>query len=659
MNEPVQFACRRIRKGMVILMSKQTVKPFVPADKIIPEFTVVSIIIGALLAVLFGGANAYLGLKVGMTVSASIPAAVISMGIIRVILKRNSILENNMVQTIGSAGESVAAGAIFTMPALFMWAAEGVTDKPSFLQITLIALCGGLLGVIFMVPLRKALIVEEHGNLPYPEGSACADVLKAGEEGGSSAKTVFTGLGIAALYKFIADGLKLFPSEVDYEVPMYKGSGFGVDVLPALAGVGFICGAKISSYLFAGGIVGWFVLMPLMTMVGSDIVLFPAEIPIAQLFEEQGAWGLWSNYIRYVGAGAVAAGGILTLIRTLPLIIKTFGEAIKGLKKGSDLDNTVRTNQDLSMKFIFPFICVIAIAMWLIPVIPVNLIGAIIIIVFGFFFSTVSARMVGLIGSSNNPVSGMAIATMLISTLILKATGGNTSEGMIGAITIGSIICIVASIAGDTSQDLKTGFLLGATPKKQQIGELIGATVAAVSIGGILYLMNAAWGFGSAEIPAPQATLMKMVVEGVMDGNLPWNLVLVGVFMALVVAILGIPVLPFAIGLYLPIHLSVPIMLGGVVREIIRKRKNQTEEQQKKAENNGILYASGLIAGEGLVGITLAVLAVITVGGKPIAEWIDISGTISLGNTGGLIFFAGILLSIYLYAFKKDKKQNS
>lgn len=639
-------------------MSNQKFKPFVPAEKVMPEFTVMSIVVGCLLSVLFGGANAYLGLKVGMTVSASIPAAVISMGIIRVILRRNSILENNMVQTIGSAGESVAAGAIFTMPALFMWASEGIASEPSLIEIGLIALCGGILGVVFMVPLRKALIVEEHGNLPYPEGSACADVLIAGEEGGTSAKIVFSGLGIAALYKFIADGVKLFPSEVDYAVPAYKGSAIGIDVLPALSGVGFICGARISSYLFAGGVLGWFVLMPMIALFGSDLVIYPATISIGELVAEKGAWGLWSNYIRYVGAGAVAAGGILSLIKSLPTIIRTFRDAIKGLRKGSDIDESIRTNRDISMKVLLLILVVIALIMWLVPVIPVNLLGAVIIILFGFFFSTVSARMVGLIGSSNNPVSGMAIATMLIATLILKATGNTGSAGMIGAITIGSIICIIAAISGDTSQDLKTGYLLGATPKKQQIGEIIGAVVAALSIGGIMYLMNAAWGFGSAEIPAPQATLMKMVVEGVMDGNLPWNLVLVGVFTAIVVEVLGIPVLPFAIGLYLPIHLSTPIVLGGLVRLYIQKKKKLSEDEKKKAVENGILYASGLIAGEGLIGILLAVLAVITVNGTTIAQFVNISSKVSLGNIGGLIFFALILASILGFSLKSYKRNN-
>lgn len=634
--------------------NKNDFKPFVSSDKVVPEFTVTSILLGVFLAILFGGANAYLGLRVGMTVSASIPAAVISMGVIRVILRKESILENNMVQTIGSAGESLAAGAIFTMPALFMWAAESGTAAPSLIKIALIALCGGVLGVLFMVPLRTALIVEEHGTLPYPEGMACAEVLLAGEQGGAKASTVFAGLGIAAFYKLIADGFCLFPSEVDYEITAYRGSGIGMDVLPALAGVGYICGAKVSSYLLAGGVTGWFVLMPMIALFGGDAVIYPATKPISQMHPSD----IWGNYIRYIGAGAVAAGGIISLIKSLPLIVKTFTQAMKGYKKGGAY-NQERTNQDLSMTVVLIGIGIIAIAMWLIPEIPVNVFGAIIIIIFGFFFATVSSRMVGLVGSSNNPVSGMAIATLLISTILLKATGNIGMPGMVSAITIGSIICIIAAMAGDTSQDLKTGYILGATPKKQQIGELIGAVASAVAIGGVLYLLNAAWGYGSTQLPAPQATLMKMVVEGVMGSNLPWTLVFAGVGIAIVVEILGIPVLPFAVGLYLPIHLSTPIMAGGLLRWFFENKKKFSSEKEKKhVVENGVLYTSGLIAGEGLVGILLAVFAIIPFGkDRTFGDFINLSDKINLGNLGGLAFFAVLIASIVFFATKKSKSE--
>ena len=628
---------------------EQEFKPYIPEDKVLPELTPVSIVLGILLAVIFGGANAYLGLRVGMTVSASIPAAVISMGIIRVLLRRNSILENNIVQTIGSAGESVAAGAIFTLPTLFMWASESGGDTPSLIEIALIALIGGVLGILFMIPLRSALIVQEHGVLPYPEGKACAEVLVAGEEGGSKAGTVFAGLGIAALYKFITDGLKAFPSEVDFEIKSYKGSGIGMDVLPALLGVGYICGAEVSSYLLAGGTIAWFVIMPLIALFGGDAVLYPATDPISTL----GTWGIWKNYIRYIGAGAVAAGGIMSLIKSLPLIVNTFKQAIKGYGKTKESES--RTAKDLPMKVVGLGIGVMVLAMWLIPVIPVNAIGAVIVVVFGFFFATVSSRMVGLVGSSNNPVSGMAIATLLIATFVLKATGNTGMDGMVAAIAVGSVICIIAAIAGDTSQDLKTGYILGSTPYKQQIGELIGVSCAALAIGGVLYLLSAAWGYGSTELPAPQASLMKMVVEGVMEGDLPWTLVFAGVGIAIVVEILKIPVLPFAVGLYLPIHLSTPMMVGGLIRHFIEKKKGISEEERKEKVENGILYSSGLIAGEGLVGILLAVFAIIPVKNGSLGDAISLKDSIDLGNIGGLVFFALLCGTLVLFINKKKK----
>mgnify|MGYP000912127413 FL=1 len=542
--------------------NKKDFKPYIPADKVVPEFTVTALLIGILLAIVFGAANAYLGLLVGMTVSASIPAAVISMGIIRVILRKDSILENNMVQTIGSAGESVAAGAIFTLPALFLWAEEGKIDFPSILTIFLIALFGGVLGVCFMVPLRQALIVEEHGTLPFPEGTACAEVLLAGEEGGSKAGTVFAGLGIAAVYKFLADGTQLFKSEIGHAFESYKGSQVGIQVLPALAGVGYICGPKISSYMFAGGTLSWFVLMPLIALFGADATIFPASKTVTELLTMEGGGpsALWSNYIKYIGAGAVATGGIISLIKSLPLIIRTFKQAIDSMKNKNAAHKGLRTEQDLPIPVLIAVALVIAVLIWLIPTFPVNLIGALIIVVFGFFFATVSSRMVGLIGSSNNPVSGMTIATLLFATVILKATGSTGITGMVGAISIGGIICIVAAIAGDASQDLKTGFIVGATPKKQQLGEIIGVVASAAAIGFVLYLLNEAWGYGTEKIPAAQATMMKMLVEGIMNGELPWALIFIGVFIAIVVEILHMPVMPFAVGMYLPFSLSAGIM---------------------------------------------------------------------------------------------------
>ena len=573
-------------------MNNKEFKPYVPAEKITPEMTVTSVIMGMILAVVFGAANAYLGLRVGMTVSASIPAAVISMGVIRVIMKKNSILESNLVQTIGSAGESLAAGAIFTMPALFLWAEEGLTEKPGLVEITLIALCGGVLGVLFMVPLRNALIVKEHATLLYPEGTACANVLLAGEEGGSNAATVFSGMGIAAAFKFIVDGLKVIPADVAVAFKSFKGE-IGMEVYPALLGVGYIVGPRIASFMFVGSIVGWLVIIPLICLFGPDISLYPAEagVTVSQLFAEGGASAIWSNYVKYIGAGAIATGGIISLIKSLPLIISTFRDSMKSMK-GSQNGGTLRTDKDLPMGVILAGIVAMVFIIWFVPAIPVNFLGALMIVVFGFFFATVSSRMVGMIGSSNNPVSGMAIATLLLATFAIKATGETGIDGMKGAIAIGSVICIIAAIAGDTSQDLKTGYLLGATPKTQQIGELLGVVVSGLAIGGVLYLLDAAWGYGTAEVPAPQAGLMKMIVEGIMGGELPWTLVFVGVFLALGLEILRIPVMPFAIGLYLPIYLNTTIMIGGVVRMFLDGRKKVDSKTKESQVTNGTLYLS-------------------------------------------------------------------
>ncbi len=633
---------------------KKQFQPYIPASKVTPELTVTSIIMGILLAVIFGAANAYLGLRVGMTVSASIPAAVIAMGVIRVVMRKNSILESNMVQTVGSAGESLAAGAIFTLPALYLWASEGVMEKPSLLEITLIALIGGLLGVFFMIPLRNTLIVREHGTLPYPEGQACAEVLLAGEEGGANASTVFAGMGFSALFKFIIDGLKLVPSEINIRGSLknYPGT-IGTQIYPAVMSVGYICGPRISSYMFAGGLISWVVLIPLIVVFGGSLIMYPGTDTIGNLFADGGADAIWGTYIRYIGAGALAAGGIISLIKSLPLIVRTFRDSIKGFSVSSGA-STARTEQDINLKIVLIAILVLTLAVWLVPAIPVSLIGAIIVVIFGFFFATVSSRMVGLVGSSNNPVSGMAIATLLIATLILKLTGQAGVSGMQAAIAIGSIICIVAAISGDTSQDLKTGYLLGATPKKQQIGEILGVVASALAIGATLNLLDSAWGFGTEELAAPQATLMKMVIEGIMSGNLPWTLIIIGICLAVVVEVIGIPVLPVAIGIYLPVQLNACIMVGGVVRWFFDKIKN--EDKKKTTVSNGILFCSGMIAGEGLVGILLAILAVFGVG-----EMLDLSGVITLPDwaqiIGSTVVFALVILSLLAFTiWKKPRK---
>lgn len=619
---------------------KEEFKPFVPAEKEMKEFSITAVIVGVLLAVVFGAANAYLGLRVGMTVSASIPAAVVSMGILRGLLRRNSILESNLVQTIGSAGESLAAGAIFTLPALFLWAEEGKAETPDLFTITALALCGGVLGVFFMVSLRKALIVKEHGVLPYPEGTACADVLLAGEEGGSGAKTVFFGMGIAALVKYIVDGMKVIPGAVMVPVNSLK-TLFSVQVYPALMGVGYICGIRIASYMFAGAVLGWFVLIPAIVSFGGESILYPGTVPITTLYNEGGASAIWSSYIRYIGAGAVAAGGIISLVKTLPLLFSTFYEAVKAARSGKEKSEK-RTERDLDIRFVIGGIILFALLIWLVPALPISFSGAWLVILFGFFFATVSSRMVGLVGSSNNPVSGMTIATLLLVTAWLKATNTIGMPGMIAAISIASVICIVAALAGDTSQDLKTGFLLGATPRRQQIGELIGVVVSAVTIGGVMMLLNQAWQFGSEALAAPQATLMKMITEGVMEGNLPWTLIFIGVFIGVAVEIMGVPVLPVAIGLYLPFELSASILVGGILRYVSSRKKKDAE--------GGILFCSGLIAGEGLMGIVLALLAVF---GK--SDKIDLSHWMDTGIFGAAALVFVIAACILISAREKKK----
>ena len=628
---------------------KEEFKPYIPADKVTSEMTPASIIIGIILAVVFGAANAYLGLKVGLTVSASIPAAVISMTVIRIIMKKDSILESNMVQTIGSAGESLAAGAIFTMPALFIWAKEGVMDKPSLITITVIALFGGLLGVFFMVPLRSALIVKEHGVLPYPEGTACAEVLLAGEKGGSSAKSVFIGMALGAVVKFITDGLGLVRSAFTFKLPSLK-TEFSSEIYPALVSVGYICGLKISAYMFAGGILGWFVLIPAIVTFGTDIVIYPASVSVAELYATGGASAIWSSFIKYIGAGAVAAAGIISLIKTFPTIVKAFSASLKGVSKSNkNKTSTLRTDIDLDIRFVLISIAVLIIMIWLIPAIPVTVAGAILVVIFGFFFSAVSSRMVGLVGSSNNPVSGMTIATVLIATFCLKLTGDIGAHGMQGAIAIGSLICIAACMAGDTSQDLKTGYILGATPKKQQIGEIMGTVAAALAIGGVMILLDSAFGFGTDKLAAPQATMMKMIIEGVMSGNLPWALILIGAFIAIVIELLGVPALPVAIGLYLPLELSVPIMAGGLIKFVVEKINGKQNDDSGK----GILFCSGLIAGEGIIGVVLAILTV-----TGITEVIDLSSKIPSNNITAIILLL-LICGVVYFAASNNKNASS
>ena len=575
------------------------------------ELTPTALILGVLLAVVFGAANAYLGLRVGLTVSASVPAAVVSMAVLRFVLRRDSILENNMVQTIGSAGESLAAGAIFTLPALYLWAEERPMEfaAPEMLSITLIALAGGLLGVLMMVPLRRPLIVDDK-TLSYPEGVACADVLKAGEAGAKHAKNVFVGLGVGAVVKAVTGGLKWIPESFLFSVRGLRGAR-GFDVSPALLGVGYIVGPRVSTLLFGGTLFGWLVLLPILAVVLPGV---------GAAWDVQSAQHIWKHYVRYVGVGAIAMGGFISLVRSLPVFIQAF-KPLKGRSSviGDNIaDNRTPgdhrpstdqdpTGRDLPMRLVAGGVACLVLFIWLVPAIPVSFLGAVLIALFGFFFATVSARMVGLVGSSNNPISGMTIATLVVATLALRETGTAGAAGMVAAIAIGSVVCIVAAIAGDTAQDLKTGRILGATPWKQQVGEIIGVVASALVIGGVLILLHRAWGFGSDAISAPQATMMKSIVEGIMGDGLPWGLIAGGAVLAVVLTLFQVPVMPVAIGMYLPVGLGVTMFFGGLLRWVVDRCRGASAT----GEDPGTLLSAGLIAGEGLCGILLAVLTLI------------------------------------------------
>ncbi|MEO0231547.1 MAG: oligopeptide transporter, OPT family [candidate division WOR-3 bacterium] len=534
------------------------------------EFTIKAIILGIFLSIIFGCANAYLGLKMGMTVSASIPAAVISMAILRGILRKGTILENNIVQTIASAGESLAAGVIFTVPALIMMGLN-----VSILYIFLVSFAGGVLGVLLMIVVRKRFIEDEDKTLPYPEGRACAEVLKAGDEGGEKAKNVFIGITVGFLYKILSMGFHLFKDIIEFLFKIRTNLMLSFDNSPSLLGVGFILGLRISFLVMAGGLLGWFGIMPLI-----QAFLPEAKDLMPNL--------IWSKYIRYIGAGAVLAGGIISFSKA---IISIFS-------KGKISLNGIITKKDLPFGFILAGLIFIYIFLSLIPLFKQNFISSLFIIIFSFLFVIVSSRIVGIVGSSSNPVSGMTIATLLIISLIFLKLGFKGQEGIIAALTVGAIVCIGAAIAGDTSQDLKTGFLLGATPKFQQIGEFIGVIFSAIFIGWTLFLLNKAYKIGSQILSAPQATLMKLVVEGVFKENMPWELLIAGIGIAISIEILGLPSLPFAVGLYLPLSLSTTIGIGGIISHFIKEK------------GKGILLSSGLVAGDALAGIFIAILIV-------------------------------------------------
>ncbi len=623
--------------------------PYVHHTASMPEFTLRSVLIGVIVGIVFGAANAYLGLQVGITVSASIPAAVIAVALTRAFRRKPSVLENNMVQTVGSAGESLAGGIIFTIPALIV-----LGFMPQISRIFILSVVGGLLGVLFMIPLRKYLMVREHGKLPFPEGTACAEVLIAGDTGGEQIRRVMLGVGLGAVYTFLMEGLALWPHRVSWSFRRASGATIGADLKAALLGVGFVIGPRIAGVMLAGGALGWLVLIPMIKLFGEGMQtpIFPAEVPISSM----GPSDIWNNYIRYIGAGAVAFGGIVTLIRAIPTMASSFSEAFRemlgkrraaGAAGGGGVAADVgdagtgaeececrkRTTIDIPLQYVVGGALVLGLITWLAPGIPVNALGALLIVVFSFFFVTVASRIVGLVGSSSMPASGMTIATLLGTSVIFLAMGWTGSAGMIGAITVGAVVCIAICISSDTSQDLKTGFLIGATPWRQQLGEVIGVLSSAIFIGWVVLFLHETYGIGSEELPAPQAVLMSMVVKGVLTMSLPWTLVLIGALIAGCVELLGVPSLPFAVGLYLPVRLSMPIMVGGLVRLFSERARDERVQQERR--ENGVLMSSGLIAGGAIVGLLVA--------------WFDnigFSEKISIGTewAGGYSSLVGIVL---------------
>ncbi|KPJ87931.1 MAG: peptide transporter, partial [Gemmatimonas sp. SG8_17] len=572
------------------------------------EFTIKAALSGVLLGMVFGAANTYLGLKAGLTISTSIPVAVLTVVAFRLFSAfglPHSILETNMSQTIGSASSSVASGVLFTIPALFIWGMS-----PAWRQITLLTMCGGMIGVLAMIPLRRYLIKREHGNLPYPEGMACAEVLVAAEGGGKQATPVFLGIGAGMLFKLITDGFKFVRGT--FEVALGYKASLAASVSPALIGVGYILGIRIATVMVAGGALSALIIIPAINLWGGGLTepLYPETV---KLIRDMSSSEIWNRYVRYIGAGAVATGGIITLVRSIPTMVESFKLGLRQITSAVGGSSMERTDLDLSFKTALVFILVLLGILTFVPgilgyldSIPVRAVAAILIAVFAFFFVTVSSRIVGLVGVTSNPTSGMTIATLLGTSLVFLLLGWTDMAGKATALMVGTSVCIAASIAGDTSQDLKTGYVLGATPRLQQIGELIGVITSAGVVCLVVMMLhqNVEGGLGGAELPAPQAVLMKLVIDGVLDQNLPWALILIGVGIGLVASLFKIPVLAFAVGVYLPLSTMGAVFLGGLMRHLLTRAQPAEIAEQRREQ--GVLFGSGLVGGGGLTGVLLA-----------------------------------------------------
>ncbi|MFO7866848.1 MAG: oligopeptide transporter, OPT family [Candidatus Aminicenantes bacterium] len=625
-------------------------RSYIPDQTTVRDFSIKALLLGVVFGAIFGSANAYLGLRVGLTISTAIPLAVISVAVLRVLtplLGKSSILECNIAQTTGSASSSLASGIIFTIPALFLWG-----FSPDILKIGTLALLGGLLGVLFMIPLRKALIVKEHQVLPYPEGTASAQVLIAADAGGAKAKNVFMGLGIGVLLKGMSSFFHLWPEKIALKIPVLNKAKLGMEPTPALLGVGFILGPKIAAVMVAGGIISWLGLIPLIAYFGEYLSspLFPeTSMTIAQMSADD----IWNRYIRYVGAGAVAVAGVITVFKSLPTMYSSLKMGIKDITLGKDIlkPKKKRTETDLPPTVLGAGVFLIAAVIVFSPKLigvdssaMIRAIAVICIVFFTFVFVTVSSRIVGMVGVSSNPTSGMTIVTLLGTSLLFYALGWTDIFGQAAALTIGTVVCVGSSIAGDISQDLKAGYILGATPKKQQSSELVGVLTSAFAVAGSVWLLGKTFTFGSEALPAPQAVLMKTVIEGVLGGDLPWGLVFIGGSFAVVAELLRIPSLPLAVGIYLPLSTMTPIYVGGLLKQFVEQKAGKNEVARKTLSEKGILLSSGFIAGEGIAGVLIALYAFISKA-KPRGLGIHYPG--DLGQFIALAVFIG--LTVFLY----------
>lgn len=625
-------------------------KPYIAAESIVPEFTIKAIVIGAVFGIIFGAATVYLALKAGLTVSASIPIAVLAISVLKR-LGGSTILENNIVQTIGSAGESIAAGVVFTLPGFLLLATDPATGESigtpyfSYWTIFTLALLGGVLGTFMMVPLRRSLIVKEHKNLPYPEGTACASVLIAGEKGGELAKIAYQGVGFAFVYAILQKIVKVIAETPRYTTDKanayFPSATVNGEITPEYIGVGYIIGPKIAGVLVAGGVLAWLGLIPLLS------VLVPPETIAAQLVKlgylgslatagGRGTWdpiaktfgdpatAIYFAYIRQIGAGAVAAGGFITLLKTLPTIVSSFRDSLASLREGAGAASQKRTERDIPITVVLLGSVALVVVMAVLPFVPgesilAKLVLGLLIVLFGFFFVTVASRIVGIIGSSSNPISGMTIATLMATCLIFVGIGWTGDAYQPMALCVGGMVCIAAANAGATSQDLKTGYLVGATPRYQQIGLLIGSVAAALVIGFTIQLLDnptpeqAAQGIvhaiGSPKYPAPQGTLMATLIKGLLAFNLDWAFVLVGVFCAITMELCSIKSLSFAVGLYLPLSTTAPIFAGGAIKGFADWRAKREGEHTEESElGPGNLFATGLVAGGAVAGVLVAIL---------------------------------------------------